>query len=517
MQKFGIERIKSFSSLTQVEIKPITIFVGKNSSGKSSLIRFPAVLAQTFSENMPVPLNLWENLVDYGSFEDILFQHKGESFRFSIGFGSEIGRFARYLLNDNLVLNQMPGPEVDIRQFNQSELFVELSKKKTKLQVKSIELFVENRKLCRLDLSEDDSYQLTLHQQFDGTPLRPVSPELTLPLPHLSFYRFIPQFDEDDVIFEYCQRNGLLLADAAMDVLVPGKSFYLWSSWIKKEHYQEAEMCYHTLLLITVFFLNMRRQLQRDAETLSYIGPFRKAPQRILRNPEGSFTEVGVRGEYTEMLLWQAAQEQPWIVEQVSQWLHTAMGYRLGIEEVGRGNYSVMLDNGQENDNLMDVGYGISQVLPIVTQLYADIFYDNRSGQYSQKESRTLILEQPELHLHPAAQAQLADLFADCVDRKNRKNGVGRLLIETHSEHLIRRLQVLVADPLVNLSSDEIAVYYVDKTSEGCSFVEEMKLSETGQFQVPWPSGFFDKSYELTKELMRANSKRRSSAEWRKE
>ena len=98
-----------------------------------------------------------------------------------------------------------------------------------------------------------------------------------------------------------------------------------------------------------------------------------------------------------------------------------------------------------------------------------------------------------------------SDLFVDCITDK--KGMLHRLLIETHSEHLIRKLQVLVADPDIKISNDQIAIYYVDKDENGDSHVEKMNMCDNGQFEKAWPTGFFDKSYELTKLLMKANSK----------
>ena len=80
-------------------------------------------------------------------------------------------------------------------------------------------------------------------------------------------------------------------------------------------------------------------------------------------------------------------------------------------------------------------------------------------------------------------------------------------MIETHSEHLIRKLQVLVADPDVPILSDQVAIYYVDKDKMGNSYIDKMELCNNGQFKKPWPSGFFDKNYELTRLLMKANQK----------
>lgn len=112
-------------------------------------------------------------------------------------------------------------------------------------------------------------------------------------------------------------------------------------------------------------------------------------------------------------------------------------------------------------------------------------------------------MEQPELHLHPAAQAELANLLVRSANMSRSR----RILVETHSEHLIRKLQVLIADPEVPIDSDQVAFYYVEKDVDGNSHIRKMDINKNGQFEKVWPSGFFDKSYELTSELLYANSK----------
>ena len=82
------------------------------------------------------------------------------------------------------------------------------------------------------------------------------------------------------------------------------------------------------------------------------------------------------------------------------------------------------------------------------------------------------------------------------------------ILIETHSEHLIRRLQSLVANPDNKFTKDDVAIYYVDMDKQGDSTVTKMEMNDSGQFLQKWPSGFFDKGYELSKELLQFAQKR---------
>ena len=123
MQKFVLDHIKSFKQSKEIELKPITVFVGKNSSGKSSLIRFPAVLAQTFKENAHTPLLLFGNFIDYGNYDDVIYRHETSSIAFRIIFGPEaimprrIRRQAEYFRFFN--------PE---HPFSRVELHVEIDK-----------------------------------------------------------------------------------------------------------------------------------------------------------------------------------------------------------------------------------------------------------------------------------------------------------------------------------------------------------------------------------------------------
>ena len=89
MQKFALDHVKSFTDSNEIEIKPITVFVGKNSCGKSSLLRFPIVLAQTFKEDALTPLLLFGKFIDYGNYDDVVYRHKEQSIGFKLAFGPE--------------------------------------------------------------------------------------------------------------------------------------------------------------------------------------------------------------------------------------------------------------------------------------------------------------------------------------------------------------------------------------------------------------------------------------------
>lgn len=148
---------------------------------------------------------------------------------------------------------------------------------------------------------------------------------------------------------------------------------------------------------------------------------------------------------------------------------------------------------------------GFIQLFPVI--LSCGIIREKESMLSMSHEDRlimnnTLIIEQPELHLHPKLQSKLSELFAVTVESSNRD-----LFIETHSEHLIRKLQVLIAKG--ELAREKVGVWYFKKVN-GVTKVEKMDIDENGLFKNDWPDGFFDDSIDLTMELFEALRKRKN-------
>jgi len=137
--------------------------------------------------------------------------------------------------------------------------------------------------------------------------------------------------------------------------------------------------------------------------------------------------------------------------------------------------------------NLMDVGYGASQVIPIL-----------RAGLSSSEGP--LYIEQPEIHLHPKAQGTLGDFL--CNISKYRQ-----VVIETHSVHMINRARILIARG--ELAATHVIVNYVYRQPDG-SRVVPIPILENGDFGREWPEGFFDERFEDTMLLLQLKSQSES-------
>ncbi len=184
-------------------------------------------------------------------------------------------------------------------------------------------------------------------------------------------------------------------------------------------------------------------------------------------------------------------------------------------EEVGKAT----LYGSNKSLNMSNASSGLIQILPVFiccsnVQYYSRYSFekhDNRIGangfitfdtnekqEHGTEYYRFLLIEQPELHLHPKLQSQLAELFVETINTANELN---TLIIETHSEHLIRKIQVLIARG--ELDRSKLSVQYFNNEN-GITKTETMEIDEHGLFVKDWPNGFFDDSVNLTMELFEA-------------
>jgi predicted ATPase len=142
--------------------------------------------------------------------------------------------------------------------------------------------------------------------------------------------------------------------------------------------------------------------------------------------------------------------------------------------------------------SLIDVGFGVSQVLPVITALYAI------------PEGEILLIEQPELHLHPLAQSALADLMLEVAHERNIQ-----LIVESHSEHILRRFQRRTAEGAYPAAAPERLKLYFATRQQGASVMNPVEITPYGQIKN-WPEHFFgDVSGDLENMMKAGLDKRR--------
>jgi hypothetical protein len=223
-----------------------------------------------------------------------------------------------------------------------------------------------------------------------------------------------------------------------------------------------------------LFYLEFRR--------LFYLGPLREFPQRSYVISGQAPSDVGVRGERSAEVLWFASRtkkQRQQMLENINRWVKEfGIAKEVRLQRLGKSNqYQVLFVDAATNlpMNIADVGFGASQLLPIIVQ-----------GFYAPPGS-VLLIEQPEIHLHPKAQATLGDLLMEVV-----KAGDRQIIVETHSEHLLARIQRRIAEQ--KFSHEQVAIYYFEPTPDGTK-IHRLELDEYGQLVEPIPEGFFEEGW----------------------
>mgnify|MGYP003295541968 CR=1 FL=1 len=507
MQSFRIKNIKSFKDSGEITIKPITVLVGQNSCGKSSLLRFPAVLAQTanYVGSNP-PISFWGENVDYGNFEDVVFGKENDIISFSLCYKVDVTGNTR-------ISTDMSGNRVWIssrkntnKTIKESSIDVIIRRVRKSLTIQQIDISIEGTPISSLKRdNESKGYILSLLSMYKNDEFLEVQETIKFSRDDVTFEKFFPIY-ENDIISAIVKTNNFNLSPERRNAVLK----YLFFVSELNENSINIELTEEEMKIVEIHrIFDFSAKIMKGIYTsfnieckkmISYIGPFRQKPDRVYRNSETAKTHVGAKGENIGNILARAYQSDDKILyDKISKIIVDYFGYELNIRDLGNNYFQLMLKdkNGIES-NLIDVGFGISQVLPIISEVCMSSL---KSGITDLSIDNLILVEQPELHLHPAAQARLADLFSMCTST----NESTKFIIETHSEHLISKLQVLIADKDYPLTSDMVQILYVDKNEDGQAFIEEMKLKENGKFEKEWPSGFFDQGYTLARQLSKAS------------
>ena len=301
----------------------------------------------------------------------------------------------------------------------------------------------------------------------------------------------IPEMTEE-LVSRLVSEEGSLLADTiAQGLNTPGKVQLLCN----EVEWEELE--YYTRFL--QYFID---------ENIWYLGPLREAPQIIMPNTPTALTgDLGLRGEFTAAVL-QSLGDKPVhtplpdgnhddvpLIEAVTRWaIHLELVETVEVADLAALGLTINVrPSGLDRTvPLPSVGVGVSQLLPVlVLCLLAD-------------PGSLILLEQPELHLHPGLQQRLAD-FLIAMTRSGRQ-----LIVETHSEYMVSRIRRRVAaDPEDKLRSRIKIVFAERDRASGFTAYRDIDLSPYGDINN-WPTGFFDQAAEEEREIIKAGLHKRT-------
>lgn len=233
----------------------------------------------------------------------------------------------------------------------------------------------------------------------------------------------------------------------------------------------------------------MRESLITYFDNFIYIGPLRAAPVPVLSLSNDNFKTVGKDGLYTRFIL-HKYKKQPVthnlnLAEATKKWICIKFGLAddIRVDKDGTNSYRVRIVNEGLEVELYHMGFGLSQILPIVVQGLLV-----RSGGY-------FFVDSPEVHMHPSVQSGLVDFFVCLASR-----GVN-VIIETHSDHIITRLRRRIAEQVIKMG--DLKLCFVTNSQQGSNY-QEVTVDDKGNFYGYLPKGFCDTQDEDFKEIIKA-------------
>lgn len=413
----SVQGFKSLANECQIEIRPLTILAGANSSGKSSIMQPLLLMKQTLEVGYdPGPLLLNGPNAKFTSIEQFISHSQKDTDR--QGFSVEIEQSKR--IKDKVVFSLNEDQTLTIRD----TIFNRIVEGK------------DNRSLHLKPNQPTEDLEKAIHNFFPENKEWPKWPEE----------------------FKWVVYEKRCFLDATLEY--DGEEIP-WPDIYKRMFSSSAVKELRHMIHVPGLRGNPERVYRRTATGPDFPGTFEHYVATIVAQWQ---EKKEIRLESLEMML-----------EDLGlTWKISAEGVNdTQIElQVGRLPKARRRGGGEDLVNLADVGFGVSQVLPVLVALLIA-----ESGQL-------VYLEQPELHLHPRAQYALAEILA-----KTAKRGV-KLVVETHSELLLLKVQTLVAEG--NIDSDLVKLHWFSRDSEdGATSIKSADLDENGAFG-DWPQDFGD-------------------------
>lgn len=434
ISRISLRNFKCFDEL-DIELSKITLLTGKNSSGKSSFV--DAILA-IFQSGFPFYLSPNGKYVDMGDFPEMVFNYDRErdvSLNISLDLGKEAVAEYQTTWGYDLKTKMPVLKNIDV----ESELYKLGIKKKG------------NKYLFNFNLKERK-------------------------------YKKSEKYALDRMINDFMESMSKLLEKEEQEAV---KSFKggLEIKNVVDFSFNNIETLRPELTKAGNNFATMQLSdcsLRIDAvgKNLNYIGAFRIQPERTYYRKAKLLDKVGKFGDnYIDLILeWKdnASPEYKELVR-ILRYLKILHGIRFRKSSGGRFEPRVKINDGGVWSSLIDVGFGISQLLPIVV---ADL---------QMSKGSTLIVAQPEMHLHTSAQADFASYFIKQVKEENK-----RYILETHSEYMLNRIRAAIVKGVIG--PKDVSVYYFDNSISGSKYYK-INLAKDGQVKGA-PKEFFD-TYQM--------------------
>ncbi len=500
------KNFKAFGQHTTVEFAPITLIFGENSAGKSSILQCLNLLKQTriCNESGAVLLpRIDAGFSDLGSFKELIYDHDTKKVlditidMIPSNRAKRVLQIERFLFNFKIGLSK--NKEIEVKSVG----LLDIDNNKPIVTYKPIASSVSNISNY-LNLREfqstlfpikcsyvtqdrkvwDSFYKFYLSQRVQILEfLRKMHIKSTYARNQKKIADLEEKIKKSIEFYEKERsyltvinrlRDRQLKSTIGLDGFIPRIMIFGNSDTDlpEQQYFRDYFMYSYSMDNLLAEAGNALEQLLRS---LFPMGPFRRPAERWYIFTGTKPVDVGYKGELLPDLLYR----EPELVKQTNEWLDKlSIGYNIEVTSLSKINNDLfelrLIDTIRDKRvvvGLSDVGFGVSQILPFIVQSLM-------------AKKKVISIEQPEVHIHPRLQADIGDLLAKAI--KEPCNN--RFIIETHSEHLMLRLQKLIRTR--ELSENDVSVIYVSRNQNGAS-LQRLHLDNNGCFIDKWPGGFF--------------------------
>ena len=512
MNSIQIKNLRSLKDTGKIEIKKVNILVGNNSSGKSTFLRVFPLFKQSFDKRINGPI-LWggddEDYVDFGSFNEAINYHADEkTIRFSFDFDTEMDSYMKPPVDGKILIERVKKENVKMEfaiiyndnskydyvseinfVFRNYEILMTISERNTIEQIKVcgkkiiLENLIENQFLY---LYETPIFDISLSQirikakeeiaQILGMDCKEEDVEEKEAVQVDMYIRYI--FETRFHSVNSKEESANIINEELEERVNDAYSKY------SKEEIEKWIFLYY----LPRYFSRASDYLTSYFRNVYYIAPVRATAERYYRLRNAAVNEVDCRGKNLPVFLNSLPKE---LFQQFQKWTMENLGFE--VEKItSEGHVSLKIKrNGQSKAvNLSDTGFGYSQILPIVTQLWYIVASNNQVSHKSiymgyPNVPITFVIEQPELHLHPALQAKLIDIIVKVACKEDVN-----FIIETHSETIVNRVGNLVDKKKIEETDVGIVLFEKDYGDDNTK-VSKSNYDEEGYLEN-WPIGFFE-------------------------
>jgi predicted ATPase len=517
--------------MTEFDLSPLTILTGANSSGKSSLFKAMLLIGSNIESNSIYKLDFTGTQHNLGSYQDAINKKcKDEkmTFRFYLGYPFHTtwkyqrpsGRkLTNVYMSSETELETKMIFEVSYREDNNNGLLrslkIYLLDRNYETELLSAEVTDSNSKKSKhkLDInlkwfSRNYGKIVSFRRAFPREISELVNEFnegdiFSFEIPHSSSieknnkrFRNINLQGRDDVgyILTYFFSNSEnLIPDKELEKIgFSNKKPGIGLGYLREiEHFLRFELF---------------REVGYHFENIDYVEAVRAKSRRIYTHDSHTTLFDDLLLDYNAVKLDHQAKDflKKWIKE-------FEIADDVSFEKIAGGIATqVIFSKNGDKYPLADLGYGVTQYLPLLLKIALQITKESNSDRSTPRLrekplKKTIILEEPETNLHPKLQSRLADMILDAI-----KNFEIKFIIETHSEYLIRRLQILTAEGIT--TPNEIALYYFyepDRIPLERQQVEKINFLEDGSLDRDFGSGFFDEATNMKFQLLKIKTQNR--------